>query len=138
MEGTMTKIEKNATSQLVLSTLHLIVFIVLTQFYSLHHAFLLSCPLFVFYAILPFIIMRKGKNQEILADERDNSINKKASTLGFASFWVTFSAVVTVILFKNGTSGMIPVFSLLYILFGGMVLIYTVRAVVTLILYRLG
>lgn len=134
----MTKIEKNATGQLVLTSLHLIVFIIIAQFHSLRDAFTLSCPMFVFYGILPFIIMRKGKKVEIVADERDNSINKKASTLGFVSFWVFFSAVVTVILFKNGTSGMIPAFLLLYILFGGMIVIYTVRAVVTLILYRLG
>jgi len=134
----MNRIEKTAIAQIIVSIVHGILIIILSQFYPVSKAFQISCLMFIFYGLIPFLILRKGKKQEVIADERDTVINKKASTIGFGSFWVTFALVVTLILRKTGISGTIPAITLLYILLGGMALIYTVRAAAILLFYRVG
>ena len=134
----MNKIEKTACAQIIVSTVQGVLIIILSQFHPLSKAFQISCVMFIFYGLLPFLIMKKGKKEEVIADERDAVINKKSSAIGFGSFWVVFAIVVTVILQKTGVSGTIPAVTLLYILLGGMALIYTVRAAAILLFYRVG
>lgn len=134
----MNKIEKTAAAQIIVSIVHSVLFITLSRFHPVSKAFQMSCLMFLFYGIIPFLILKKDRKQNIIADERDVAINKKASIIGFGSFWVAFALLVTVILQKTGISGTIPAVTLLYILLGGMALIYTVRAASILLFYRVG
>ncbi|HBF35374.1 TPA: hypothetical protein DDW35_12505 [Candidatus Sumerlaeota bacterium] len=78
---------------------------------------------------------RHGK---VIIDERDREINRVASTAGFASFWVCLVAVWGVALAFFGANADVKM-SIgvmgFFLLVGGMVLVQTISALVTLTMY---
>jgi magnesium-transporting ATPase (P-type) len=78
----------------------------------------------------------KGK----LFDERDKEISGKALLAGFRAVWVAFIGVVMTIGFVKGWDATLslPVWILCSTIWWAMMLVLTVEAVTTLVLYRRG
>lgn len=83
------------------------------------------------FAALAPLFLRKDKGQ-VAFDERDLQIQRAASLAGFATFWGVFVAAAMVPWFIIGPEGTITVNYLPWMAFGGMLVVESVRAAVTL------
>jgi uncharacterized membrane protein len=118
-----------------LAGLCLLLFLVLTLGFgaSPERAFA-SFSLFAVVGLLP-VVKRK---QKAFVDERDKKIDERASFTGFAVFWVAFVACAMYVYFSMGYEGCIPVVWATNAVIGGLVLVFTTRAITQLVLYRKG
>lgn len=78
---------------------------------------------------------REGK---VIMDERDREIDLRASLGGFAIFWGCLCIAWTIWFIIVGPNGVVavPIGRLGLTLFAGMIIIFTVRAAATLVMYR--
>jgi hypothetical protein len=83
------------------------------------------------FAALAPLLFRKDKGQ-VAFDERDLQIQRTASLAAFATFWAVFVSAAMVPWFIIGPEGRITVNYLPWMVFGGMLVVEGVRAVVTL------
>jgi hypothetical protein len=100
-----------------------------------------SLAIFSLYGLVGFsglIGSRERRAGKVVMDERDREIDKGAALAGFASFYLLLWLVWFVSWSCAGTSAVLTVrYALLgMLLMGGAILMWTVRALVTLILYR--
>ncbi len=127
--------EKESIIILGLAGLCLVLFLVLTLGFRVdpERAFA-AFSLFAVVGLLP-VVRRK---QKTAFDERDRKIDEKASSMGFALFWVAFVACALYVYFSVGYEGCIPVIWTTNAVVGGLILVFTTRAITQLILYRKG
>lgn len=83
------------------------------------------------FAALGPLLFRKDSTQ-VDRDERDIQIQKAASLASFTTFWVVFVAAAMIPWFILGPEGSITVNYLPWMVFGGMIVVEGVRAIVTL------
>lgn len=77
------------------------------------------------------VLFRKGEGA-VQCDERDRMIQHKASLTAYSVFWGLFVAATMVPWFIAGPEGRISVNYLPGLVFGGMIVVLLVRAIVTL------
>ena len=72
----------------------------------------------------------------VAVDERDHSIDRKAMHASFAALLVGFLSTCIAASFIYGASGAVPVFVVQVVTFATIALVYFVRSLATIILYR--
>ena len=80
--------------------------------------------------LLP-ILFRKDR-AKVQCDERDRMIQRNASLIAYATFWVLFVAAAMIPWFVKGPSGTITVNYLPWMVLGGFCAVMLVQALVTL------
>jgi|GEM_PF-1167543 len=83
-------------------------------------------------------VLFRGRRGEIVNDERDDEIRRRATMISHVVFWIVFIQVGVACPFIYGSNGAVPVLVVQYFLWLAFSLIVTVAAVATLVLYRLG
>jgi hypothetical protein len=77
------------------------------------------------------ILFKKDKGK-VQCDERDVEINRKAYFAAYTVFWVLFVAAAVIPFFILGPNGMISVYYLPWMTFGGMAVILLLWSIITL------
>lgn len=88
---------------------------------------------------LPAILaLRKQRRDEVVEDERDQSIRLKSTVVGYSVFWVYFVGACMVPYSLRGQQGMISVEVLPIILMGGFLVLMLSGAIATIVQYHWG
>lgn len=92
--------------------------------------------LYGFTGLINYIGRGERREGKVIMDERDLAINARATTVGFATFWVSLFAAWIVSRFALGANATVSIDSLGWVAFGGAIIMMTVRALVVLAMYR--
>jgi hypothetical protein len=82
------------------------------------------------------LCMRR-KQGEVIVDERDRTIGRRAGTIAYAAFWLAFVAACVSLPFLYGWGGSVPVVVVHSAVWWAWILLVAARSVATLILYQL-
>ncbi len=81
----------------------------------------------------PLFYRRRGA--EVVADERDASIQRRSLVLGYTLFWLAFVAACVSLPMVYGEKGCVPVWLVMSSVWWGLAIVYGVAAAATLVQY---
>jgi hypothetical protein len=85
--------------------------------------------------LIPFILKKRHGVDQVIIDERDIAISKKAMAVAYKTFWIIFLSFSFLLFIVIGPRGSVPVITLPLVAIGGALLIRIVCSVSILILY---
>lgn len=96
--------------------------------------------LFGFTGLQNYFVRRERREGKVALDERDHEIARQANLAAFSVFWVVFVAACMAPFFIKGPNATLTVrtSTLSMTVLVGMLIVFTVRALATVILYRRG
>ncbi len=90
------------------------------------------------WGIGPFLYRRKDRQGNVIADERDYSIQSKAVIIGYAIFWIAFVSGNMIVWAAYREKGSIPADILPIFVLAGFAVFVLTRSIATLVQYRAG
>ena len=132
--------ERQAWFILSVCGVSLMVYLILVSIFGFCVPAFSAFGLFGFTGFAPLIGRKERREGKVLMDERDHDIGKAAGLAGFAAAWLYFVAICMLPFFVKGPDATITIpvtVPTLVILVAGVIL-YTVRSLVIVILYRRG
>lgn len=96
--------------------------------------------LFGFFGLQEVFVRRERRQGRIAMDERDHEIARRANLAAFSVFWVVFVLVCMAPFFIKGPNATLTIrtTTLSMTVLVGMLIVFTVRALATVVLYRRG
>ncbi len=129
--------EKRAIFELSILAIAVVVFLSLMPSYGIRTA-VAAFGVLGFWGLGPILFSRKKTPSEVIEDEHDILIKRKATQIAFAIFWVYFVVSSMTIWFSHFKAGVVSVDAFPLLVLGGWTLFTLTFSLSTIYQYRQG